>query len=72
MLYRYKAIDQNNNEEKSGTIEAATADVAIAALHPVGDISLLPPSVMKFTVPVGCGGLPRKLYNSSPAGVRKS
>ena len=33
MLYRYKAIDQNNNEEKSGTIEAATADVAIAALQ---------------------------------------
>lgn len=33
MLYRYKAIDQNNNEEKSGTIEAATADVAISALQ---------------------------------------
>ena len=33
MLYRYKAIDQTNNDEKSGTIEAATADVAIAALQ---------------------------------------
>lgn len=33
MLYRYKAIDQVNNEEKSGTIEAATVDVAISALQ---------------------------------------
>ncbi len=33
MLYRYKAIDQNNNEEKSGTIEASSADIAIAALQ---------------------------------------
>lgn len=33
MLYRYKAIDQNNGEEKQGTIEAATVDVAIAALQ---------------------------------------
>ncbi len=33
MLYRYKAIDQINNEEKSGTVEAASVDVAIAALQ---------------------------------------
>ena len=33
MLYRYKAIDQANEEEKSGTIVAATVDVAIAALQ---------------------------------------
>ena len=33
MLYRYKAIDQNTNDEKAGTIEAATVDVAIAALQ---------------------------------------
>lgn len=33
MLYRYKAIDQTNEEEKSGTIEAATVDSAIAALQ---------------------------------------
>ena len=33
MLYRYKAIDQLNNQDKNGTIEAATVDVAIAALQ---------------------------------------
>ncbi len=33
MLYRYKAIDQTNDDERSGTIEAATIDVAIAALQ---------------------------------------
>ena len=33
MLYRYKAIDQNTNDEKTGTIDAATVDVAIAALQ---------------------------------------
>lgn len=33
MLYRYKAIDQIDNEERSGTIEAATIDIAIAALQ---------------------------------------
>jgi type IV pilus assembly protein PilC len=33
MLYRYKAIDQTNDEERSGTIEAATVDVAIGALQ---------------------------------------
>lgn len=33
MLYRYTAIDQTNNEEKSGTVEAATVDIAIAALQ---------------------------------------
>ncbi len=33
MLYRYKAIDQVNAEEKAGTIEAATVDVAISALQ---------------------------------------
>ncbi len=33
MLYRYKAIDQVNAEEKSGTIDAATVDVAISALQ---------------------------------------
>ncbi len=33
MLYRYKAIDQEDGEEKNGTIEAATVDVAIAALQ---------------------------------------
>ena len=33
MLYRYKAIDQNTNDEKAGTIDAATVDVAIAALQ---------------------------------------
>lgn len=33
MLYRYKSIDQNTNEEKNGTIDAATADVAITALQ---------------------------------------
>ena len=33
MLYRYKAIDQNTNDEKAGTIEAATVDVAIAVLQ---------------------------------------
>lgn len=33
MLYRYKAIDQLNEEEKTGSIEAATVDIAIAALQ---------------------------------------
>jgi len=33
MLYRYKSIDQVNGEERSGTIESATVDVAIAALQ---------------------------------------
>ena len=33
MLYRYKAVDQTNNEEKNGTIEAATVDIAIASLQ---------------------------------------
>lgn len=33
MLYRYKAIDQEDQEEKNGTIVAATVDVAIAALQ---------------------------------------
>ena len=33
MLYRYKSIDQNTNEEKNGTIDAATVDVAITALQ---------------------------------------
>ncbi len=33
MLYRYKGIDQNTNEEKNGTIDAASADVAISALQ---------------------------------------
>ncbi len=33
MLYRYKVIDQNTNDEKTGTIDAATVDVAIAALQ---------------------------------------
>lgn len=33
MLYRYKAINQDTSEEKNGTIEASTADVAIAALQ---------------------------------------
>lgn len=33
MLYRYKSIDQVNGEEKNGTIESATVDVAIAALQ---------------------------------------
>ena len=33
MLYRYKAIDQTNEDEKSGTIEAATVDIAISALQ---------------------------------------
>ncbi len=33
MLYRYKAIDQSTEEEKSGTVVAATVDVAIAALQ---------------------------------------
>lgn len=33
MLYRYKAIDQLNNEEKTGTIDAASADVAISVLQ---------------------------------------
>ena len=33
MLYRYKAIDHTNNEEKNGTIEAGSVDIAIAALQ---------------------------------------
>src|SRR3989339_51012 len=33
MLYRYKAIDQLNEEEKQGNIEAATVDIAISALQ---------------------------------------
>ncbi len=33
MLYRYKAIEQLTNEEKNGTIDAASADIAIAALQ---------------------------------------
>ena len=33
MLYKYKTIDQENGEEKNGTIEAATVDVAIAVLQ---------------------------------------
>lgn len=33
MLYRYKAIDQVNEEEKQGSIEAATVDIAISALQ---------------------------------------
>lgn len=33
MLYRYKAIDQTNEEEKLGSIDAATVDIAIAALQ---------------------------------------
>ena len=33
MLYRYKAIDQTTEEEKDGSIEAATVDIAIAALQ---------------------------------------
>ena len=33
MLYRYKAIDQEDEVEKNGTIVAATVDIAIAALQ---------------------------------------
>ncbi len=33
MLYRYKAIDHTDGEEKSGSIDAATLDIAIAALQ---------------------------------------
>lgn len=33
MLYRYKAIDQVNEEEMEGSIEAATVDIAISALQ---------------------------------------
>ncbi|OGZ07100.1 MAG: hypothetical protein A3D65_00615 [Candidatus Lloydbacteria bacterium RIFCSPHIGHO2_02_FULL_50_13] len=33
MLYKYRAIDQTNGDEKSGTIDAATVDIAIAALQ---------------------------------------
>ncbi len=33
MLYRYEAIDQNTNEEKSGSIDAGSIDIAIAALQ---------------------------------------
>ncbi len=33
MLYRYKAIDHTNGEERSGSIDAATVDIAIAALQ---------------------------------------
>ncbi|OGZ10941.1 MAG: hypothetical protein A3C93_02765 [Candidatus Lloydbacteria bacterium RIFCSPHIGHO2_02_FULL_54_17] len=33
MLYKYKAIDQTNEQEVSGTIEAATVDIAIASLQ---------------------------------------
>jgi len=33
MLYRYKSIDQDTGDEKNGTIEAATVDVAISALQ---------------------------------------
>lgn len=33
MLYRYRALDQVNSEEKNGTIEAATVDIAISALQ---------------------------------------
>lgn len=33
MIYRYTAFDQATSSEKSGTIEAATLDVAIAALQ---------------------------------------
>jgi type IV pilus assembly protein PilC len=33
MIYRYTAFDQVTSSEKSGTIEAATLDVAIAALQ---------------------------------------
>jgi type IV pilus assembly protein PilC len=33
MLYRYKAIAQDTGEEKNGTIEAATIDIAVGALQ---------------------------------------
>ncbi|MDO8521643.1 MAG: type II secretion system F family protein [bacterium] len=33
MLYKYRAIDQVSGEEKTGSIEAATVDIAIAALQ---------------------------------------
>lgn len=33
MLYRYSAIDQATGEERAGTIEAATVDIAISALQ---------------------------------------
>lgn len=33
MLYRYNTIDQDTGEEKKGTIESASVDVAIAALQ---------------------------------------
>ena len=33
MLYRYKSINQENGEETSGTIDAASVDVAIGALQ---------------------------------------
>ena len=33
MLYRYKAIDHANGEEKNGSIDAATVDLAIASLQ---------------------------------------
>jgi type IV pilus assembly protein PilC len=33
MLYRYTAIDQITNDEKSGTVEATTVDIAIATLQ---------------------------------------
>lgn len=33
MLYKYRAIDQTNEQEVSGTIEAATVDIAIASLQ---------------------------------------
>ncbi|OGZ06042.1 MAG: hypothetical protein A2845_01315 [Candidatus Lloydbacteria bacterium RIFCSPHIGHO2_01_FULL_49_22] len=33
MLYRYKSIDQLSGEEKSGTIDAASVDIAIGSLQ---------------------------------------
>lgn len=33
MLYKYRAIDQTNEQEVTGTIEAATVDIAIASLQ---------------------------------------
>ena len=33
MLYRYKAIDHTNGEERNGSIDAASVDIAIAALQ---------------------------------------
>ena len=63
MLYRYKAIDQANGEEKNGSIDAATVDIAISALQrrELVIISIVAADTQTFWEKVSTMGAARKV-----------